>query len=581
MTSLADYRGYVFPLNVYAHTLMLEEGEVKYLHQGLFSDPGTPVSAAQRHALQLMLEHLPFPPCRILDVGVGLDSALVELKQLGHEVTSIAPCPAQAGSAQRCMGNDLPVTCARYEDFSAPAEFFDVIVFRGSAQSISPMDIFSRAAEHLAASGEILILDEFALKRTAPGKEKLHLLKDFIALGKRFGFEVAAQLDLSPMAAPALDYWLDGIKKHRDRLAEDLGLPAQSLDELTLSIQSDREKHAAGIFGHRLLRLKRTTMPRWLPGEITQANHEQMLALFKNCFGHEMSPAHWNWKYAEGRGQAVGVWQGKELIAHYGGTTRDILMFGQPRKGLFPCDVMVKQEGRGSLSRKGPLFLASASFLESHQGYGKMHTVALGFPNKRACAVASHLGLHYHDEVDHMLEIGWAPRPCRPQVWTELKKLSRDTRYSKEVTDRLWREMSRDFSAGLIGVRDWNYLKYRYIDHPDKHYEICLVRNRMGRRPRGVIVYHLQERDCELLDIIAPLKEIPALIEQARKIAGCQGADRLYCWIAAGYSHLFESTEGQARDLGISIPACLWTEGPPLEQIRQRCWLMGGDTDFR
>lgn len=582
MPAFFDYRDFIFPLNVYAHTLMLEEGSVEHLHFGLFNGAEASVSEAQRYASQLLLEHLPSPPCRVLEVGIGLATTLVELRQRGYEAVGIAPDVAQISSAKLRFGDNLPVTCARLEDFSAPAESFDVMLFQQSAQYISPLDIFSKSAEILAAGGELLILDEFALDRTEPGKEKLHLLKHFIALAGRFGFEVVEQLDLNSMAAPTLDYWLAGMEKHRTRLAQDLGLSPSLLDELNLSNQADREKYVAGRYGYALLRLRKSaTPPRWRLGEITQANHEQMLTLFKICFGHEMSPAHWHWKYAEGRGQATGVWQDKELIAHYGGTTRDILFFGQPQKGLFPCDVMVKHEGRGSLSRKGPFFLATATFLERYQGYGNKHTVALGFPSERHNAVARRLGFYYNDEVDHIVEIRWMPKPCRPRVWTELRKLERDDGYSKEVVNQVWQEMSEDFTAGLIGVRDWNYLKHRYFDHPDKHYEVCLVRNRISKRPYGVIVYRRHERDCELLDVIAPLEEIRPLIDQARKTAGCLGADRLYCWTAAHYSHFFESTGGEARDLGISIPTISWTAGTPLERIRQCCWLMGGDTDFR
>jgi len=47
--------------------------------------------------------------------------------------------------------------------------------------------------------------------------------------------------------------------------------------------------------------------------------------------------------------------------------------------------------------------------------------------------------------------------------------------------------MSQEFKAGLIGVRDWDYLKYRYFNHPEKHYEVFLIRTRFGKSPRGVM----------------------------------------------------------------------------------------------
>ena len=36
MVTLEQYRDFPFPLNVYAHVLALEEGDVTYLHYGLF-----------------------------------------------------------------------------------------------------------------------------------------------------------------------------------------------------------------------------------------------------------------------------------------------------------------------------------------------------------------------------------------------------------------------------------------------------------------------------------------------------------------------------------------------------------------
>lgn len=580
MPSLFDHRNFPFPLNVYAHILMLEEGEVKHLHYGLFLKPGTSASAAQRYSSQLVLEHLPSLPCRVLEVGIGLASTLVELKQLGYQVTGITPDPAQVQYAKKHFGADMPVICTRLEDFPVTAESFDLMLFQESAQYISPLDIFTKASELLALGGEMLILDEFALNRTEPGKENLHLLEHFITLAGRFGFEVTEQQDLSLMAAPTLDYWLARMEKHRTLLAQSLGLPLSLLDELKLSTQADREKYAAGRYGYALLRLKKITVPRWRLGEITEASHEQMLALFKSCFGHEMSPAHWQWKYAEGRGQAIGVWQDNELIAHYAGTTRDILFFGRKELCLQLCDVMVKQSGRKTLSRKGPFFLAASTFLESHLGFGTKHLLAIGFPNERARALPQKLGL-YADEVEHMVEISWKPATCVPKLWTEVRRLSCDNEYSEMIANRIWLLMSQEFNTGLIGVRDWNYLKHRYFNHPDKCYEVFLIRNRVGKAPRGLIVCRQHGGECELLEIIAPLNNIPGIINHARKVAGCAGAVRLYCWVTMHYSKLLLQTGGKMHDLGISVPANLWTPGPPLEQIRNRWWLTGGDTDFR
>jgi len=61
-----------FPLNVYAHTLYLQQGEVQYLHYGLVEaqEDAWAVGAltAQQRATELLLTQLPPPPAQILEV---------------------------------------------------------------------------------------------------------------------------------------------------------------------------------------------------------------------------------------------------------------------------------------------------------------------------------------------------------------------------------------------------------------------------------------------------------------------------------------------------------------------------------
>ena len=118
-----------------------------------------------------------------------------------------------------------------------------------------------------------------------------------------------------------------------------------------------------------------------------------MRALFAATFGHEMSDAHWRWKYGGGRGAAVGVWENRRLSAHDGGVARDILFFGEPQSAAQSCDVMVAPSGRATLSRQGPLFLAAATYLENQLGYGNPHLLGVGFPNLRAWKAPARLGL--------------------------------------------------------------------------------------------------------------------------------------------------------------------------------------------
>ena len=68
---LIAYRDFYYPLNVFMHILMHEEGAVRYLHYGLFERDDDSIDVAQERSTELLLSRLPPPPARLLDVGVG------------------------------------------------------------------------------------------------------------------------------------------------------------------------------------------------------------------------------------------------------------------------------------------------------------------------------------------------------------------------------------------------------------------------------------------------------------------------------------------------------------------------------
>ncbi|HYV41690.1 MAG TPA: hypothetical protein VEO02_07875 [Thermoanaerobaculia bacterium] len=51
--------------------LTLEEGVAHSMHYGLFERGDESIATAQERSTALLLERLPPPPCRLLEVGVG------------------------------------------------------------------------------------------------------------------------------------------------------------------------------------------------------------------------------------------------------------------------------------------------------------------------------------------------------------------------------------------------------------------------------------------------------------------------------------------------------------------------------
>ncbi len=576
----SPYRDLTFPLNVYAHTLLLQEGKATYLHYGLFENHETDLQTAQQYSTDLLISRLPASACRILEVGVGLGTTFSLLTQQGHQVHGITPDAQQINHIHKSLGKDVAITCQRLEDFESQAESFDVILLQESAQYIESLVIFNKAADLLSPSGSLFILDEFALQRTEAGMDRLHLLNDMVALAERFRFELVERLDLSTMAAPTLDYLLRMTTVHRQRLIQELNLSEEQLTQLDESNRAYQKKYACGHYGYGLLHFKKKSLPKWRLRLLGKDQVPDMLALFEKTFKHPMTPVTWQWKYGARSDHELGIWRENQLIAHYGGVGRNILFFSQPQTAVQIGDVIVDSGERGILTKKGPFFLMAATFLERYIGYGKPYLLGFGFPNERAMKVAERHGLYA--EVGHMLEFSWDAMSRTPLWGTRLHSIDRNqTEFTTTAIDECWQRMAADMQESIIGVRDWPYLQHRYLDHPNQQYQIILVRNRFNKHVRGILVLRYNPEDCEIVDIVAPLCEIPLLVIHARRLAGMHGINRVLCRITENFAAHFAGTGETQQTLNIRIPTNAWSDGPAPETIRNHWWLMSGDTDFK
>lgn len=579
--TLSPFKDLNFPLNVYAHAMLLQEGKADYLHYGLFQHEKTDLAAAQQFSTELVISRLPPPACRILEVGVGLGATFSLLRRLGYDVHGLTPDAQQITHIHRYIGNQVPVTCQYLEDFVSDAESFDVILFQESAQYIDPLIIFNKAVDFLAMSGSLLIIDEFALKRVETSVEGLHLLDDMVAQAERFGFELIEQLDLTEMAAPTLDYLLRMTAIHRQRLIHDLHVSEAQLAKLDESNRAYQKKYASGEFGYGLLHFRKKAFPKWRLRLIERNQVPEMLALFEKTFHHAMSPATWEWKYGSESGREIGIWRDHQLIAHYGGIGRDILLFGQPQTAVQIGDVMVDAGERGILIRKGPFYQVAATFLERYIGYGKPYLVGFGFPNERAMKLAERLGLYA--EVGRMTEFVWQPLSKLPKWTTRLCLVEGgDDGWAANAVNKCWQHMARDLQEAIVGVRNWHYLQSRYLGHPAQRYQVVVVKNRFGKKVRGVLVMRHDADGSEIVDIIASLAEIPLLVTHARRLTGLvNGERRLTCRITENFAAYFAAAGGVQQSINIRIPANAWSDGPKPETLRNNWWLMSGDMDFR
>lgn len=574
------YASFSFPLNVYSHLLTLQEGALDYLHYGLHATPDTPFTAAQQHSTAQVLARLPAAPARILEVGIGVGTLFRQLSAQGYAMVGITPDAAQIAYARAQCPPGADLRCTRLEDLQPDAEAFDLVLFQESAQYIPAIDLFSQCARLLKPGGQVLVLDELIEWRDPEQTDYLPYRPQFLAQAERQGFVLAEEIDLSGQAAPTVDYILRHVEGWRARLCQDLALDDARIDALLSGTAHYQREYRRGRYRYRLLQFRIAGVPRWRPARLTAADRPAVQHLFQATFGHPLSDALWHWKYAEGRGQETGIWEGNELVAHYGGFTRRVRMDGET---CFACqmgDSMVKTATRGVLTRKGPFYLAMTSHVEQWCGWGNLHRLAFGFPNARAMAVGERLGLY--GDVGRLSSVSWPATAASSDPALALSPITGQHPQFDALAELLWANMAADLPQAIIGVRDAAWLRQRYLAHPHHPYQLWLVYRTAGPQPMGIAVVKPEGPRFELLDVVGPLAALGDVLRMVRSEVARQGGSELYCWISEPYSAHFVATGGSASDPDVHIPCNLWGDNNPApETLRNRWWLMGGDTDFR
>lgn len=389
----------------------------------------------------------------------------------------------------------------------------------------------------------------------------LHALTLWDQLAERLHAGVMVVLTGAHPPAPRMPRWLDCVVELGQRCG---------FEPMPLSVEGQAVVPPGGFV--RVLR-KSDSSPRWALRHVRPADAPAVATLFAEVFGHPISPALWDWKYGRGRGNAVTASRHGALVAHYGGMYRDILLLGKPEWAFQICDVMVHPKERGVMTRQGPFLLTAAIGAEIYGPLG------FRFPHPRAMEVAQKMGLYA--PVGHMVEMRWQAASVRRRWATRLHLLRRERPADRRLVDTLWMQMAADMGTQAIGLRDWAYLERRYLDHPHNHYELIALVSRWTGRPLGVLVLRKLEDSVELLDVVAPLKHLPTLIDQARRLAALWGKPTVYCWITANQAHHFQLQGAVQSDVQVAIPTSVWTHDDRAYAFKDKWWLMSGDTDFR
>jgi hypothetical protein len=319
---------------------------------------------------------------------------------------------------------------------------------------------------------------------------------------------------------------------------------------------------------------------------VTPADLPALQRLFLERFHHPLDTALWSWKYAENKGFALGSRnEAYELITHYGALTRAVSFHGTPIQALQMADVVASAKSISGVSRRPPIYLAVKTIAETYLGLGKPFLLAYGFPNRRAYAIFKHLGIY--QKAGNIFELSLNLVTAASPSWVNRFNIScqRAERYTPQLEralNQLWARMAQALTAWIIPVKDGPFFLYRYFSHPQHTYLVFSIRQRFTRQTKGVFVLKkTSETHAELMDFVCPPDDTALLMACAVRAARHAGFEHLSCWASDPIKALLSPYFDAVEDIGVIIPTNNHTPSPPIEQIYQQWWLIGGDTDFK
>ena len=579
------YQCLPLPLNVYALTLELEYGHVEHLHFGLYaarSETEDSYPAAQQRAQEQLCYVLRPAPASVLEIGFGTGALAMALAAKGYQVTALSSVAAELQALTRedhaCV-SFIQGAVATYQ----PDQLFDVLLLQQSAQYVDPLELLAFARKYLAKGGQLLLAEEFVLSDSDIGPEPRPLLRNFLQLVQRCGFSIQYQLELGQQIAPGLKKFIALIRKHHDALCQHLDVSAEQLTYISEGLEAMAEKYARGQLGYTILDLRKgdDLHSQRVFGSIAAFEPAEIAPLFEQSFDTHFDPDIWHWKYGHGRGRAVCVRENETILAHYGGAPRDILYFNAKHKALQICDVMVLPEYRSFVSRDTLFFKTAATLLEQQVGNCAEHLLGFGFPNQRVLKVARRLGLY--DTTDRFIEIDYpVDESDTSRSGYEVEVFSYTNPDAKGLVNTLWKTMAVSFEDKIIGIRDWEYLQYRYFNHPlwwRGEYECLQVRCSGTSAVLALAFFKPHDGGRLLMDLIGEVQAFPEVLTALRDYL----ADHSFAMrsrITHAHAHTLSLKASQQYDLGIEIPCNVWTKGPAANTLRGAWWLTAGDMDF-
>ncbi len=214
-----DYDGLDLELFVCTEILGLDS-----LHYGLW-EPGDPatiegVRTAQARYTRRLLDLIPGPPGRLLDVGCGTGDVARAFASTGHRVTAISP-DRNHGRFFQPPAAGVRFVPSRFEAFDAE-EGFESILMSESQNYFEADAGFRQCRRYLLPGGHLLVSGMFRRGYSDAFCEVINVERPFVRGARSHGLSLVERWDISRETAPTLALLRDAMARYLPPLVEGL-----------------------------------------------------------------------------------------------------------------------------------------------------------------------------------------------------------------------------------------------------------------------------------------------------------------------------------------------------------------------
>ena len=468
-----------------------------HLHFGLWDDEANlPMEAAQERMFNRLVSFFPAPPASVLDVGCGLGYSSSLLARQGYDVTAITPSPELIVYAREKYGEaGVAFKEAAFLDedpLLAPGTY-DVLFFQESMQYLSPLDdVMKKARGLLKERGLLILSDEVCYDRSIKAETAVHMARDFVTALSENGFRIMVHELIGEKVLSTCGFVIDAFTEHFDEIvstSDDQGV-CEKLRFFLEGWKRQRTWYTSGQMGYEIFVGKKDGffMKPYAPGD-----EHTILPMFNEVFHVNRTMEHWYWKFRDNpygsHKISEAIAEDGRLTAHYAGYPVPFhVASGRPETFISYQigDTMTRPEVRNIGLGKTGLLARVADHFYAKFCEGVPFTYGFNTGNIRKLGIR-YLGYTYISPVTYWVRDSLKSLP-KGSLFKRL--LSGFTVEEVSSVDGEWDAFFSRVCAPyrFLVRRDAAYVRWRYLDCPDRVHRIFSVRRRGRLIGWGVVV---------------------------------------------------------------------------------------------